>query len=76
MNAKKTMTMCLTRKTDVPKIKIVIDNNQIEQVSSFVYLGQTITKDARSDTEIRKRIAMAKDAFSNIRPLLTIVTSL
>ena len=71
MNAKKTKTMCLTKKKDVPKIQIVIDNNQIEQVGSFVYLGQTITEDATSDTEIRKRIAMAKGAFSNIRPLLT-----
>ena len=36
----------------------------MEQASKFKYLGAWITEDGRSETEIKTRIGMAKDAFS------------
>jgi len=36
----------------------------LEQVSSFVYLGYIITEDGRCKTEIQKRIGMAKNIFN------------
>ena len=40
-----------------------IDGYQIEQVSSFCYLGSMITEDGRSEKEIKCRIGMAKSKF-------------
>ena len=46
-------------------------NGTIEQLKSFKYLGHTITQDGRCETEIKCRIAQAKEAFSNRKELLT-----
>ena len=40
-------------------------------MKSFVYLGHTITEDGKCDTEIRKRIGMAKSTFINMKSILT-----
>ena len=37
---------------------------------SFKYLGAHITKDGRSDTEIKSRLAMATSALAKLQPLL------
>ena len=42
----------------------------MEQVTQFCYLGSMITEDCRSHTEIKKRIAMGKEAFNKRRELL------
>ena len=44
---------------------------KIEQVVSFKYLGSIITEDGRSLNYVNARIALAKDAFSNRKELLT-----
>jgi len=49
----------------------MINGNWIEQVKSFKYLGSTMTEDCRCETEIKVRIALAKEAFSKRRELLT-----
>jgi len=49
----------------------VINGSRIEQVKSFKYLGSTMTEDGRCETEIKVRIALAKEAFSTRRELLT-----
>jgi len=49
----------------------VINGSRIEQVKSFKYLGSTMTEDGRCETEIKVRIALAKEAFSKRRELLT-----
>ena len=46
-----------TEKTQ-PEIKIRRTLPVLEQVESFKYLGTQITKDGRSDTEIKSRLAM------------------
>ena len=42
----------------------------IKQVQKFNYLGSVITSDGRCDTEIKKRIGMAKDTFQELEKVL------
>ena len=44
---------------------------KVEQVKSFKYLGHTMTEDGRCETEIKCRIAQAKEVFSKRKDLLT-----
>jgi hypothetical protein len=46
-------------------IKIMIDQEQFENVEYFNYLGSMITNNARCTREIKSRIVMAKAAFNN-----------
>ena len=50
---------------------IMISGSRIEQVKSFKYLGSTMTEDGRCETDIKVRIALAKEAFSKRGELLT-----
>ncbi|KAI5754035.1 hypothetical protein M8J77_005263 [Diaphorina citri] len=51
-------------KTDKRKIaKIEINNQTLDEVSHYKYLGAEITKDAKCDSEIKTRIAISKQAF-------------
>ena len=45
-------------------VKIKIDDQEIEQVSSFKYLRSVIAEDERCLVEVKTRIALAKDAFN------------
>ena len=54
MNSKKTKIMNITRNNPT-KFEIKIDGNDIEQVSSFVYLGQLLTEDGKSEKDIIRR---------------------
>jgi len=51
-------------------MNICIDNNRIEQVKSFKYLGVEITSDGRCGKEIQIRIARTKNAFMKVKELL------
>ena len=63
--------MVIARRELVPKARLLIDGSEVEQVKRFVYLGQLISEDGRSDNEIKKRIQMAKMAFLNMKRILT-----
>jgi hypothetical protein len=52
-------------------MKIMIDQNQLENVEYFNYLGSMITNDARCTCETKSRIAMAKAAFNKKKNLFT-----
>jgi len=53
-------------------VNIIIDVEKVEQVASFKYLGSIIiTEDGRSLNDVKARIALAKDAFSKRKELLT-----
>src|ERR1700761_9106892 len=70
INVRKTQTMIVSRrKGGIANIEI--DGLKVEQVAKFKYLGAWITEDAKCDLEVRSRIAMAKEAFSKRRELLT-----
>ena len=49
MNIKKTKTMVISRKVEIPKVNITLDGKPIEQVERFVYLGQLITENGKCD---------------------------
>ena len=51
-------------------INISIRNQKIESVDSFTYLGCTITKDQRHDTEISIRLIKAAKAFNMLRHII------
>ena len=63
--------MVVSRNSNIPKARVIVDNDEVEQVERFVYLGQMITDDGRSDTEIKRRVGLAKSAFLNMKNLLT-----
>jgi len=42
----------------------MLNGEQLEHVSKFVYLGSTITEDGKCDGDIRKRIGLAPGVIS------------
>jgi hypothetical protein len=46
-------------------LQIKIDENPVENVEEFNYLGSMITNDAKCTQQIKARIAMAIAAFNN-----------
>ena len=71
MNVKKTKTMVVTRQEEDIQANIKIENETLEQVNSFKYLGQTITPDGRNENEIKIKIAIAKNRFQQMYQVLT-----
>jgi hypothetical protein len=49
----------------------MIDQNQLENVESFKYLGSILANDGRCTCEIKCNITMAKGAFNKKRALFT-----
>ena len=70
LNVKKTECMVVSKKTTNPTCSLFSKGEQIKQVTKFKYLGYLITSDGRCISEIRKRTAMAKDAFHKMKPIL------
>ena len=52
-------------------VNIIIDGEKVKQVASFKYQGSIITEDGRSLNDVKAKIALAKDAFSKRKVLLT-----
>ena len=71
MNAKKTKTMVFSKIAETPTANLTIDSAPIEQVKIFKYLGAILTDDSRTETEIKARIGMSKQKFSELKNLLT-----
>src|SRR6218665_3612587 len=71
INTKKTKVMKISRiEGEEKNLKITIDGEEIKQVTEFCYLGSLISDDAKCHTEIKKRIAMGKEAFTKRKELL------
>ena len=47
INVKKTKAMVVSKRPNSPKINIAIDGEQIEQVTSYMYLGSLIMGDPK-----------------------------
>ena len=48
-----------------------MDGTAIEQVQKMVYLGSLTTEDGKSDVEIKRRIEIARNAFNNMKSVLS-----
>ena len=70
INKNKTKVMKIG-KGEQEQLQIEIRGNILEQVHQFKYLGSMIAEDGRSEKEVRRRITLAKDAFTEHRMLLT-----
>ena len=70
LNVKKTECMVVSKSKDNPTCNITSQNQHIKQVSSFKYLGYMLTADGKCETEIKRRIAMAKDCFTKLKPAI------
>lgn len=71
VNISKTKTMVISKRTPTPVVRIVCGNGVIEQKDAFVYLGSLVTENGKSEAEIKRRIAIAKQTFGRMRGLLT-----
>ncbi len=71
MNITKTKVMLVHRSKETKELKINVDGKQIEQVKKFKYLGQQITDDGRCNSEVKARIAIAKDSYIKLKDVLT-----
>ena len=71
LNSKKTEVMMVSRKNDIPKYKITIDNKVLKQVGKFKYLGTMVTSDGKCLQEIKSRTAQAKSVFQKMKSVLT-----
>lgn len=70
INASKTKVMRIQRHQTNRALKIKVQHEELEQVTSFRYLGTIISEDGRDEKEIWTRIAMARGAFTNLDRIL------
>ena len=49
---------------------MTLDNEKIDKVGSFTYLGSIISKDGGSIEDVKSRIAKAQDVFSQLKQSL------
>ena len=70
INCKKTECMVVSKKKEIPRCSLKVKDQIIKQVSVFNCLGSTITEDARCMKEIKRRIVLAKSAFSKLNNIL------
>ena len=63
--------MVVTKKEVTPNAIITIEGRAIEQVKKFTYLGHLITDNGKYDSEIKRRIEIARGAFNNISKVIT-----
>ena len=70
LNTKKTECMVTTKKSETPICRLTSKGEGIQQVDVFRYLGYTMTSNGKCLTEVKKRIAIAKDAFNRMRTIM------
>ena len=70
MKIKKKRTMVISKKEN-SNVSILVNDQAIDRVSRFKYLGSVVSEDGRSLEAVKVRIVLAKDAFSKRRELLT-----
>ena len=71
MNVNKTKTMIISKDPEGKKVDIKVDNETLQQVEKFIYLGTLIIKEMKTDKEIDRRKNIAKEKFSSMAKLLT-----
>ena len=74
MNVSKTKKMMVNK--EGRNIAIDVDGQELEQVRDVRYLGQIITDDCRCDKEVKRRIAIARSNFINIKDVLATLSGI
>ena len=62
--------MLVNKVVEERNIAIDVDGQELEQVRDFRYLGQIITDDGTCDKEVKRRIAIARSNFINMKDVL------
>merc|ERR1712226_731497 len=63
--------MVTSKNPENKSINIIVNNEALQQVEKFIYLGTEIHQDGKSNKEIERRSCIAKEKFSKIAHLLT-----
>jgi hypothetical protein len=71
MNIKKTECMVISKKKTYPQCTIFINGEQVKKVYRFNYLVRLRTSDSKCYQDIKRRIVLAKEAFSKMKSILT-----
>ena len=69
LNARKTKVMVM-EKQPRPELTIMSNGIVLEQVNKYKYLGTLIAADARCIQKIRRRIAIARKSFWELKELM------
>ena len=69
-NVQKTKTMVVSR-DEGQVVNITIDDQRVEQVKNFKYLGTNISEGGYNLADVKTRIALAKEAFNKRKEFLT-----
>ena len=70
LNIAKSYTMAFSNSSSIPTCQIKVHSKPREQVNSFVYLGNLFTSDGRYEKEVKRRIGIAKTAFTCMKKVL------
>ena len=68
INTNKTKIMRMSTVEGIMKIKV--NKQNLEKVKQFCYLGSLVTEDCRSCHDVRRRIALGKEAFNKKSDLM------
>ncbi|KAG1678436.1 Multidrug resistance-associated protein 1 [Nymphon striatum] len=66
MNVKNTKCMVFSKLAESERCTLTLNGTLIKKVNAFVHLGQMLHEDGRSDAEIKRRIAIARNNFAKI----------
>ena len=71
MNVKKTKTMIISRDAENKKVEVKVNNEILQQVNRFIYLGTELREDIKTDQEIERRANIAREKFSKMSKVFT-----
>ena len=60
-------TMVFSKPSSIATCQIKVNGKPLEPVNSFVYLGSVFTSDGRYEKEVKRRIGIAKTAFTSMK---------
>ena len=70
INRRKSFVMVFSKKPVTPVCIVKVKEDALEQVNQFQYLGSMVTSTGKCDTEIRRRIGIAKTAYNKMKGVL------
>ena len=62
--------MVCSKSSSIPTCQIKVHGKPLEQVNSFLYLRSVFSSDGRCEKEVKRRIGIAKTAFTSMKKVL------